>query len=210
MDRTNAYLDRTNYKKYTERRIRMILCNESKMILQFIKEVGGITTEQINAFFPNADTRAKEYYLNALKGTYIKETSRGSGIYVSISDNTPFLKKNEMAGWVLLKNEVDMNPDTKEYFRAAHPAQIYFISNGKVYTVIYIDENGAPLIKAMNEQYFSHNVQTDDNSEFIFVTTSEAARDIVLNTNIKAPFLGAFISRDNNGQVNIEYDIFED
>lgn len=188
----------------------MILCNESKMILQFIKEVGGITTEQIDVLLPKADARAKDYYLNALKGTYVKETSRGSGVYVAVSDNTPFLKKNEMAGWVLLKNDVDMSPDTKEYFKAAHPAQIYFMSGGKVYTVVYIDENGAPIIKAMNEQYFSHNVQPDDNSSFIFVTTSEAARDIVLNTNIKAPFLGAFITRDKNGQLTIEYDIFED
>lgn len=187
----------------------MILCNESKMILQFIKEIGGITDEQIDALFPKAGSRAKKYYINALNGTYIKETSRGSGRYVALSGKAPFLEKNEMAGWVLLKNDVNMEPDTKEYFKAAHPAQIYFMSGGKVYTVVYIDENGAPIINAMNEQYFSHNTQPDDNSAFIFVTTSKAARDIVLNTSIKAPFLGAFISRDNN-QISIEYDIFED
>lgn len=187
----------------------MILCEQSKMILQFIDEVGGITKEQIDVLFPGADTRAKEYYINAIKGTYIKETSKGSGVYVSSSGKSPFLKKNEIAGWVLLKNEVNMDPDCKEYFKAAHPAQIFFMSEGKVYTVCYVDENGDGVIKAMNERYFAANEKADDNSAIIFATTSESVIDMVKNSGINAPCIGALVSQNSTGAVDIEYSFFE-
>ena len=188
----------------------MVLCNESKMILQFIEEIGGITTEQIKALFPKADNRARDYYINSIKGVHVKETSKGSGVYVNISGKEPFLKKNEIAGWVLLNNEVDMSVDSKEYFRAAHPAQIFFMAHGKVYTVVYIDENGEPIIQTMNELYFRNKRTADDGNMLLFVTTSEESRELVRNANINAPFCGAFVYRDNNGDIAIEYDLFDE
>lgn len=186
-----------------------MLVDQSKKILQFINEVGGITREQIDALLPKADERAKEFYINALKA-YIKETSKGSGVYVSISNKTPFLKKNEMAGWVLLKNEVNMGPDSKEYFKAAHPAQIFFMSDGRVYTVAYIDENGEGIIRTMNELYFSSKVQADDNSSIIFAYTSENIADMVKNSGIKAPCIGAYIYRNEKGEMDIDYHFFDE
>ena len=53
-----------------------MLVDQSKKILQFINEVGGITREQIDVLLPKADERAKEFYINALK-EYIYRNEKG-------------------------------------------------------------------------------------------------------------------------------------
>lgn len=177
---------------------------ETKMIMQFITEVGGMTIEQGKALL-GEKANCLDYYIGCLNGYYIHETFKGSRIYTLVNSKKPYNKKNELCAWVMLDNEVNTNPEEKEYFRGEHPAQLFFLSGNSTYITMYVDENGLNSVRLMEEVYASRG--DDTSTKVVFVVDSDAAREMVMDANLSIPYGIAYVHQEGHNCPEIDYDI---
>lgn len=177
---------------------------ESKNIVKFIDELGGITDQQLDLFL-GKKKKHKEFYVNSLRNHYIKEDH---GVYTSKLQKVTYPKAMEYCVWVLLHNFENSDETMVYYSKGKSPLHLSFLKDEVLYNVCFIDPNSRGTLVTIEQQYLQiFNPKQHENMPvcYLFVINDLHVLDIIKEMNMQSPHKIAYVQLSENSLPQIDY-----
>lgn len=182
-----------------------VLPKESREIMNFINEIGGISNKQLDLFL-GSQSKFKDFYLSTLRATHINIDK--NGVCTPKAMKTTYSSKLEKCVWVLLHNMTNEDGTPVTYYINNKLYELTFLKDNMVYNVLYADLNSAGSLSMVEQnyiQFYDAKKGQDIPVCYVIVIDDMRVQKMLEDKELLFPNKIAFLQYQDDDSVEIEY-----